>query len=424
MTAALGLLLILLLALAALAAFVQLLYLESTRLRPRERPSLAYFSEMLEAALRLRPERGAVVFAMLKHSAMLLAGVSMCGLLWDPDKPLWAVLAEAAALTLISAVFAVHLLPVVWFHRTRARWLRPLAPVLRLLAVAIRPLVAVLSFVESLVDLSQSAPAEAGNGQANEEIDAFISAGTEEGLIEEDERKLIRSVVEFGDKRVREVMTPRPNIVFIQQDSTLEELRKLLVHERYSRIPVCAGSIDRIVGFVHVRDIVEVDYRERTSRQVHEVMRKVRFVPETKPVDDLFREMQSRGEQIVMVVDEYGNTAGLATMEDVIEEILGEIRDEHEPTLDVFDEGQGTYLVSGSYDLDGLQDLVGFRPPEETESTTVGGLVTEWLGHVPAAGEVLEREGIRVEVTAANDRRVSQVRLSRLPKEEHEQASG
>jgi CBS domain containing-hemolysin-like protein len=208
-------------------------------------------------------------------------------------------------------------------------------------------------------------------------------------------------------------MTPRPNIVGIESSSSLEDLRELAIHEQYSRIPVFENSIDQITGFVHVRDMFELSEEDRKRRKVLELMRPIRYVPETKPVNDLLREMQQDGAHMVIVIDEYGNTAGLATMEDLVEEILGEIHDEHEPERDVQEEPEGRYVVAGSLDLDRLHDLLGFRPQDETESTTVGGLVTEWLGRVPRAGEVVEREGLRIEVLDGNDLRVNQVRISK-----------
>jgi putative hemolysin len=208
-------------------------------------------------------------------------------------------------------------------------------------------------------------------------------------------------------------MTPRPGIVAVAGDATLEDLRQLVIHEQFSRIPVYDDTIDNILGFVHVRDMFELDHTERAGRTVRELVRPIRFVPETKPVNDLLREMQQDGNHIACVVDEYGNTAGLVTMEDMVEEIVGEIRDEHEPGFDVQTDEDGGYIVSGSFDLDNLHDLVEFRKPEDSESTTVGGLVTEWLGRVPEAGETLERDGLRIEVLAANELRVDQVRLSK-----------
>jgi len=143
-------------------------------------------------------------------------------------------------------------------------------------------------------------------------------------------------------------------------------------------------------------------------------VRPIRFVPESKPVNDLMRQMQQENTHMVMVVDEYGNTAGLATMEDLLEVIIGEIRDEHEPDSDVTEDGNGGYIVSGNFDLGRVGDLFySFRREEDIESTTVGGLITEWLGRVPKAGEVVERDGIRVEVLASDELRVEQVRLSK-----------
>ncbi len=187
-----------------------------------------------------------------------------------------------------------------------------------------------------------------------------------------------------------------------------------MIHEQYSRIPVYEQTIDHIIGFVHVRDMFELDEGDRLHRLVKELVRPIRFVPETKPVNDLLREMQADGAHMAIVIDEYGNTAGLATMEDMVEEILGEIHDEHEPERDVQKEAEGSFVVMGSLDLDRLHELLDFRPAEETESTTIGGLVTEWLGRVPHVGEAVEREGIRIEVLAGDELKVEQVRVSKV----------
>ncbi len=161
----------------------------------------------------------------------------------------------------------------------------------------------------------------------------------------------------------------------------------------------------------------ELDEEDRAGRLVKELVRPIRFVPETKPVPDLLREMQEAGAHMAIVIDEYGNVAGLATMEDLVEEILGEIHDEHEPDRDFREEPEGRFVVAGSLDLDRLHDLLGFRPPEDTESTTIGGLVTEWLGHVPHPGETVERDGIRIEVLAGDELKVEQVRVSKIAPE-------
>ena len=276
-----------------------------------------------------------------------------------------------------------------------------------------RPFTAGLNFFQSLIELTDEEKSVEEPATPAENIEALIDAGTEEGLIEEEDRKLIQNVVEFGDKVVREVMTARPNIVAIRADASLEELRQLVITEQYSRIPAYDETIDQMLGFIHVRDMFELEECDRQQRRVRELMRPIRFVPESKSVHDLMREMQQEGAHMVIVIDEYGNTAGLATMEDLVEVILGEIRDEHEPASDVVVDGQGGYVVSGNFDLARLNDLFEFRPEEDIESTTVGGLVSEWLGRVPHSGETVERDGLRIEVLASDDRRIEQVRISR-----------
>jgi CBS domain containing-hemolysin-like protein len=157
----------------------------------------------------------------------------------------------------------------------------------------------------------------------------------------------------------------------------------------------------------------ELNDEQRAARKVRDIMRPIRAIPESKPVNDLMREMQEEGAHMAVVVDEYGSTAGIVTMEDMVEEIVGEIHDEHEPDRDFRRDPDGSYVVSGSFDLGRLRELLDFHPQEDTESTTVGGLITEWLGHVPAVGEETEREGIKIKVLAANHLRVDQVRVAK-----------
>jgi len=310
-------------------------------------------------------------------------------------------------------MFAAYIIPQMLYRRSSGHMLGPLVPFLRFIALLIRPVVALLNFFQSLVELTDEATQAAEPPTSAESIDALITAGAEEGLLQEDDRKLIQSVVEFGDKVVREVMTPRPEMVSLDADETLERLRQLVINERYSRIPVYTGDIDHVAGFVHVRDMFELGEGERATMKIRELMRPIRFVPETKPVHDLMREMQHEGAHMVIVVDEYGNTAGLCTMEDLVEVILGEIRDEHEPDSDVTEEPGGAYVVAGTFDVDRLKALLEFEPTEEIESTTVGGLVTEWLGRVPPVGEFVERDGINIEILASDDLRVEKVRVQK-----------
>lgn len=401
-------------------SFVQLLYLEALRLRARELPALTLFKEELEDRFRLKTDEGALAFSLLKHGVLLamavtiFAGLQQAALaLPVPHLPIWGSLMEATLLSWFAMVIFAHLLPHLLYRRTSGRWLYALMPLLKLSVLASRPLIAMFNFLQALADLSAPEEPKEQNSTQSEDIDALITAGAEEGLIEETDRRLIQSVVEFGDKRVRQVMTPRPNIVAISEDASLEQLHQVVVTEQYSRIPTYAGDIDHITGFVHVRDLFEIRPEQRETRTVKEIKRSIMAVPESKLVEELLRLMQKKGEHMVYVVDEYGQTAGLATMEDLVEEIVGEIRDEHEPAHDVEPQADGSYVISGNLDLDHLAEMLKYRPGEDTESTTVGGLVTEWMGHVPKPGEAIERAGIRLEVLESDERRVSQLRVSR-----------
>ncbi len=409
---ALFVLLAFLLAVALLVVtVVQMLYLESQRLRVRDVPSMQFFKATLSQQLHLEIEDGALAWSVIKHTMLLLSGMCILAAMAYGGEITVGTLLQAFATSWLAMMISAYLLPQLVYRRSQCAWIVPLVPILRFAATIARPVIAVIKFLQSLLEIAQEPATQEEANTPAENIDVLISAGAEEGLVEEEDRKLIQSVVEFGDKVVREVMTPRPDIVAVEADATLEQLRQLVIHEQYSRIPVYEGSIDQIVGFMHVRDMFELEEEERISRKIREVMRPIRFVPETKPVNDLMREMQQEGGHMVIVVDEYGNTAGLATMEDLVEVILGEIRDEHEPDSDVKEEPDGSFVVSGSFDIGRLEDLLDFRPDDDIESTTVGGLVTEWLGRVPLPGEVIERHGIRIEVVASDELRVEQVRM-------------
>ncbi len=396
----------------AVVTLVQQLYQESLRLRPHERPALEYFKDKLQARIGVDTDHGVLTFSLVKHTLLVLLGVLF--LLLHPGRGSSRAIAESCLLAWFTMLGATYIVPHVLYRRSSGRWLGVFAPLLRAVAILMRPLVAISAFFQSLTELTNGEPEKTEAPTPAENIEALITAGTEEGLIEESDRELIQSVVEFGDKTVREVMTARPNIVAIAADQSLEALRELVIHEQYSRIPVYEDSIDHVIGFVHVRDMFELDEDERKGRTVRELLRSVRFVPETKPVNGLLKEMQQDRAHMAIVVDEYGNTAGLVTLEDLVEEVFGEIHDEHEETADVVEDGSGRYIVPGNFGLDRLEELLDFRPAEQPESTTAGGLVSEWMGHVPRAGESVEREGIRIEVVKSNDLRVEQVRVSKM----------
>jgi CBS domain containing-hemolysin-like protein len=404
--------------LLGLTTFVQLLYLESMRLRARELPALEFFRDTLEDRIGLKGDRGTLAFSLIKHSSMLLLGLAMFGIAAERAPSFWLALLEASLFAWATMLVAAYIVPQLIYRKAGSRWLLPLLPLVRGMCLAVLPLTSLLAFLQSLTELNEPAGGENPEPSPEENIEALITAGAEEGLIEEEDRKLIHSVVTFGDKTVREIMTARPNIVAIAENRSLEDLRELVINEQFSRVPVYRESIDNIVGFVHVRDIFELEETERAQKTIRDLMRPIPIVPESKAVADLLREMQEEGTHMVVVVNEYGDTAGLATLEDLVEEVFGEIRDEHEPEHDVAPDPDGGFVAAGSLDLDHLRDLVDFRPSEEPESTTVGGLVSEWMGRVPKTGETIEREGIRIEVLAANELRVDRVRIQKAEEPE------
>jgi CBS domain containing-hemolysin-like protein len=272
------------------------------------------------------------------------------------------------------------------------------------------PVTLVLGFCQSVAALTRE-HADALPETPSEAVDALIEAGQEEGIIQEGDRELIQSVVEFSGKTVREAMKPRPEMVAVPSDYTVERVVELLKTRPLSRIPVYEGSIHHIKGILHTQDVLQVADSDAHTRTVATLMRRdVYFVPESKLVSDLLREMQRSNVRMAIVVDEYGGVAGLVTIEDLVEEIVGEIGDEHEKGQ-VVQENDHSYIVPGNMDVDRLDELFGLRP-EGHESSTIAGLVSEIAGRIPRRGEVVEDEGLKFEVLDSTDRRVERVRIT------------
>jgi len=253
------------------------------------------------------------------------------------------------------------------------------------------------------------------------DVEALLEAGEEEGILEENDIDLVRSAVEFGDKLVREVMTPRPEVFAVPAATILEKFLELLREHNFSRVPVYAGSLDNITGIAFAHDLLQITDEEARARTVGSIQHPAVFVPETKRGYELLREMQREKQHMRIVIDEYGGVAGLVTIEDLLEQIVGNIKDEHEEDLPIEEpqrEPHGVWLVPGNFPVDQLPELFGEQPglsdlSEAYEATTLGGLVSEIEGRIPAAGEVvlLESIGLRMEVVASTDRRVERLRV-------------
>jgi CBS domain containing-hemolysin-like protein len=297
--------------------------------------------------------------------------------------------------------------------RAPGAWVSPFVPFLRVFVWLIRPVQAVLELFISVLHLSEDEPA-APAADPQQAIEAFVDAATEEGIIEDADARLIEQVVEFGDKRVRDVMTPRPDVIAISASATIEELRELLVETKFSRIPVYEKSLDDIAGIVMARNILEISEREAAHRIVRELMRPALFVPETKFGSELLKEMQRKNQQMAVVIDEYGLMAGIVTIEDLVEEIIGEIGEEdRRPAPDAVREPGGSMVLRGSVPLDKVGELFGLHLDSDSEhagATTVSGLLNSVAGHVPRTGEFIEAAGLRFEVLEANQRKVLRVR--------------
>lgn len=246
-----------------------------------------------------------------------------------------------------------------------------------------------------------------------QEVRAYIDVGRQEGILEKEEEKLLLSIVDFGDTRVREVMTARTDVVWIDVAASLTVLFDLFVESKYSRIPVVRGTIDSVVGIVHVKDTLQA-LRSGANRSIAELMREAYFVPETKKVSELLREFQRRHLWMATVVDEYGGVSGLVTVEDLLEEIVGEISDEHEDERErVTKAGENAYSISGKAHIEVVRDLFG-RGPEEDEFSTVAGFLASRLGHIPKPGESYRESDLRFTVEEADRRRVYRVRIEPL----------
>jgi putative hemolysin len=260
---------------------------------------------------------------------------------------------------------------------------------------------------------SPPATADEAAEEANVVAKAYIESAEQEGLIEGEERRLLQSIVDFGDTLVREVMTPRPDIVAIRESATIGELRALFREQEYSRFPVYKESLDNIAGFVFIKDLVLLGATE-DNRSMAPLVRPAVVVPETKRVPELLKQFQRQQTQCAIVVDEYGGTAGLVTIEDLLEEIVGEIRDEYDvETEPIVDEGSGRYVFSAKVSVDEVVQRLGVQIEREGFET-VGGYLMSHLGRVPAVGERFDLDGLAVEVLDAERRRINRVRIMRL----------
>jgi len=407
---AVALALVPLLGLLALASYVDRVYQEIGKFLSREfQDNIDVFEQKVEPSLGVSRSRASLSMAVLKQlttaTISLLVGFALFG---DPRWNVYEILQAAISLVVIIIVFN-QFLPFLFFSRTNGAWLIRWIWLLRILIYLVLPVTIVLGFLQSVVSLTRENTREQPES-ASEAVDALIEAGQEEGIIQEGDRDLIQSVVEFSGKTVREAMKPRPEMFAVPMETTVERFIEMLRTKHYSRVPVYDGSIHNIKGIVYAQDVLQVPDSEASKTLATLMRRDVYFVPESKLGSDLLREMQKNNIRMAIVVDEYGGVAGLVTIEDLVEEIVGEIRDEHEKP-EVVKENPDSYIVSGGMDVDRLAELFGTKP-EGKESATVAGLVSELAGHIPQKGETVDDDGLRFEVLESTDRKVERVRIT------------
>lgn len=385
------------------------------------------FSALMKLSLRLMAERGREDKLLGRYLddpiELFVPARLLLGLSFSLATVLLAVLTGGSGVSLAStstllacvAVYIViceHLLPSILVRRNPEAVLTTLLPsfsvIARVMLPISGPLVRLLTSgkPERLAATPEQADTEAGDVAR-----AYLDAGQEQGLIEGDEKRLLQSIVDFGDTLAREVMTPRPDIVAIQAGATLADLRRLFREQEYSRFPVYNENLDNIAGMIRIKDLLQIDDGALDQRPITSLVRPVAVVPETKRVPELLKEFQRKQVQMAIVVDEYGGTAGLVTLEDLLEEIVGEIRDEDDVESEpIVDEGHGSYVFSAKVSFDDLRDRLGVEiEPEGFE--TVGGYVLARVGRVPAVGETFELDGLQVEVIEAERRRIHKVRI-------------
>jgi putative hemolysin len=410
--------LLVLLLVETLAAYVSRVYSEFGKILSREvQDNLDAWEERIEPHLGLSRDHAALCADVLQQLALasiaLLLGAA---LFLQPMHPVGEEIGEAVLALVLVVIFCNQLIPSLLFNRTEGAWAARIVWLIRILLWVVTPITAFIRFFFSVAALAEH-PAGADE-EPVPDVEALIEAGEEEGILEKSDRELVRSAVEFGDKLVRELMTPRPEIFAVSEAITLERFLEMLSHENYSRVPVYADSLDNITGIAFSHDLLQISDEEARTRTVASIQRQAVFVPETKRGYELLREMQREKQHMCVVVDEYGSVAGLVTIENLLEEIVGDIRDEHETDVSAEEpqrELSGAWVVPGNFPCSQLGDLIG-EPVElgdEYEAATIGGLVSEIEGRIPLPGEVLmlETAGLRIEVVAATDHRVVRVRV-------------
>ena len=374
--------------------------------------STKFLREVLENRPRFRFALSSVIQIFLIFFTVLLTVI-----LSQFTDSKWKLLMSALIIGVIATVFFRQIIPRFLVRNNTERKLLFLLP-------AIRPIYSLVSFfVEPITTRSKTRQkleatvspdsAEERSDDNADDFQALMEVGEAEGIIEEKEREMIETLVEFSDTRAGEIMTPRTEICGIPVESTVKEARDLIIEEKYSRLPVYRETMDNIEGMIYVRDLLQSWAEGKEARPVSEILRDAFFVPETITAAELLKSMQANHVQIAVVIDEYGGVAGLVTVEDILEEIVGEIEDEdteQDEIIEIIEGKDGYWDVVGSTEIDKIERLVDLDL-EDDDYTTIAGFVTSEAGYVPKEGEQLNLRGLAIEILKADEKKIRLLRL-------------
>ena len=399
-------------------SYLALIYRELGRMTTgRIHEHLDIFEAEIEPKLRINRRSGGRTFRILGHFwlAFIVLETTRGIVYLVPNR--WEAGLQFLVFLTLEVVIAMHFIPDMLLYRTTGRWLLPLLPMIKAAMFIVWPIRIFLEGAESLARISEHEVERTEEQRTEEGIEALVEVAEEEGIIEKDQADLIEQVVEFSDKRVREVMTPRPDVVALQAEATLEEMHTRFVETKFSKMPVYEKSLDDIFGVVHAQDLLQIADTDLPKRKVRELVRPALFVPETKLGSDLLKEMRQRNQSMAIIIDEHGSVAGIATAEDLVEEIVGERGgDDFQPSPDAVRESDGSLVLRGSMTIREAEELLGVQLEENAGETvtTMAGLLSHLSGKVPAPGDKVDIEGYRFEVLEANQRKVLRLRARHL----------
>jgi len=398
-------------------SYLTLIYRELGRMTTgRVHEHLDIFEAEIEPKLSINRRSGGRTFRILGHFwlAFVVLETTRGVVYLVPNR--WEAGLQFLVFLSLEVILLMHFIPDMLLYRTTGRWLLPLLPLVRVGMWIVWPIRVFLEAAESIARISEQETERSEEQRTEEGIEALVEVAEEEGIIKGDQADLIEQVVEFSDKRVREVMTARPDVVALQADTSLEGMHAKYVETKFAKMPVFERSLDDIIGVVHAQDLLQIADADLPRRHVRELLKPILFVPETKVGSDLLREMRQKNQTMVVVIDEHGSVAGIATVEDLLEEIVGDSGANVRPAPDAVREADGSLVLRGSMSISDAERLLSLQFGDHADETvtTLAGLLSHALSKVPAPGDRIDLSGYRFEVLESNQRKVLRLRARKL----------